>query len=135
MGIIIKHQQDPVDHHILFRNQQLNIQSKIFKMDSQLYAKLTDAERKTQVACQQMLLLSDQLDSLKTRYEKAVNANFRCLRYPLRMKIVTVEGVINMYYQYTVEKQKEVEVLRYHVYGEEPVHDPFEEEFEDHMEQ
>lgn len=104
-------------------------------MDSQLYAKLTDAERKTQVACQQMLLLSDQLDSLKTRYEKAVKANFRCFRYPLRMKIVTVEGVINMYYQYTVEKQKEVEVLRYQVYGEELVYDPFEEEFEDYTEQ
>ena len=104
-------------------------------MDSQLYAKLTDAERKTQVTCQQMLLLSDQLESLKTRYEKAVNANFRCLRYPLHMKIVTVEGVINMYYQYTVDKQKEVAVLRYQVYGEEPVYDPFEEEFEDYTEQ
>ena len=105
-------------------------------MDSQLYAKLTDAERKTQVACQQMLLLSDQLDSLKTRYEKAVKANFRCFRYPLRMKIVTVEGVINMYYQYTVEKQKEVEVLRFQLYGEEPDYDSFEEElFDGYIEQ
>jgi hypothetical protein len=57
-------------------------------MDSQLYVKLTDAERKTQVACQQMLLLNDQLDSLKIRYDKAVQTNFRCFRYPLRMKIV-----------------------------------------------
>jgi len=93
------------------------------------------AERKTQVACQQIVLLSDQLESLKTRYDKVVNANFRYLRYPLRMKIVTVEGVINMYYQYTEEKQKEVEVLIYQLYGEEPVYDQFEEEFENHMEQ
>ena len=86
-------------------------------MDSQLYVKLTDAEIKTQVACQQMLLLSDQLESLKIRYDKVVKANFRCLRYPLRMKIVVVEGVINMYYHYTVKKQKEVEVLSYQLYG------------------
>lgn len=104
-------------------------------MDPQLYVKLTDAERKTQVACQQMLLLSDQLESLKTRYDTVVKANFRCLRYPLRMKIVVVEGVISMYYQYTVEKQKEVEVLRYQLYGEEPDYEPFEEEFEAYTEQ
>jgi len=105
-------------------------------MDPQLYVKLTDAEKKTQVACQQMLLLSDQLDSLKIRYEKAVTANVRCFRYPLRMKIVTVEGVINMYYQYTVEKQKEVEVLRFQLFGEEPGYDPFEEElFDAYIEQ
>jgi hypothetical protein len=33
-----------------------------------------------------------------------------------------------MYYQYTVEKQKEVEVLRFQLYGEEPDYDSFEEE-------
>ena len=105
-------------------------------MDSQLYIKLTDAERKTQVACKQMLLLNDQLDSLKIRYDKAVQTNFSCFRYPLRMKIVAVEGVINMYYQYTVEKQKEVEVLRFQLYREEPGYDPLEEElFDGYIEQ
>jgi hypothetical protein len=52
------------------------------------------------------------------------------------MKIVAVEGVINMYYQYTVEKQKEVEVLRFQLYREEPGYDPLEEElFDGYIEQ
>ena len=107
-------------------------------MDSDLYVKLADAERKTQVACQLfllMLLLHDQLESIRTRYNNAVATNFRCFRYPLRMKIVTVEGVINMYYQYTVAKQKEVEALRFQLYGEEPEFDPFEEEVDSYTEQ
>ena len=96
--------------------------------DSQLFAELTEVEKKTQIACQQMLLLHDKLESLKTRYQSAVSANFRCFRYPLRMRIVAVEGVINMYYRYTEEKQKEVEALRYKLFGEEPDYDLYAEE-------
>ena len=104
-------------------------------MDSQLYSKLKDAESKTQIACHQMLLLSTKLEGLKIRYQNAVTANFRCFRYPLRMRIVTLEGVINMYYQYTVEKQKEVEILRYKLFGEEAEYDPYEEEYVDYTDQ
>lgn len=100
-----------------------------------LCAKLKEAENRTQRACHQMLLLHDKLQDLKIRYENAVNANFRCLRYPLRMKIVTVEGVINMYYEYTVEKQKQVEAMRYKLFGEEAEYEPFEEDYAEHMEQ
>ena len=73
-------------------------------MESVTYTELKEAEKRCQIACRQMLLLNDQLEGLKIRYHNAVAANFRCFRYPLRMKIVTIEGVINMYYQYTVEK-------------------------------
>ena len=97
-------------------------------MDSSMYAKLQDAENRTQKACQQMLLLSDKLEYLKNKYEKAVIDNIRSFRYPLRMRIVVLEGVINMYYQYTAEKHKEAEMLRFKLFGQEPEFRPFEEE-------
>lgn len=95
---------------------------------SSLYVKLQDAENKTLKACQQMLLLSDKLEYLKNKYEKAVADNIKSFRYPLRMRIVVLEGVINMYYQYTSEKHREAEMLRYELFGQEPEFSPFEEE-------
>ena len=103
---------------------------------TKLNVKLQDVENRVQRACQQMLLLADKLDSLKTRYQNAVNANFKGFRYPLRMQIVTVEGVIEMYYKYTTEKQKEAGKLRYQLYGEEPDYDSEDDESdEEYMEQ
>lgn len=103
---------------------------------TKLNVKLQDVENRVQRACQQMLLLADKLDSLKTRYQNAVNANFKSFRYPLRMQIVTVEGVIEMYYKYTMEKQKEAGKLRYQLYGEEPDYDSEDDESdEEYMEQ
>ena len=67
-----------------------------------------------------MLILADKLDSLKTRYQNAVIANHRTLRYPLRMQIVTVEGVIKMYNIYAMEKQHEAEEIRHQLYDAEP---------------
>ena len=97
-------------------------------MDASLYSKLQDAENRTQKACQQMLLLSDKLQYLKDRYEAAVSDNIRSYRYPLRMRIIVLEGVINMYYMYTTEKHREAEELRCQLFGQEPEYDPFEEE-------
>lgn len=102
---------------------------------TQLYTKLKEAERRTTRACKQMVLLNDKLENLRIRYHRAVSVNFRTFRCPLRMKIVTVEGVLNMFYQYTVAKQKEIEVLKYKLFGEEPVYDPYEEEYGEYTEQ
>ena len=97
-------------------------------MDSSLYAKLQDSENRTQKACQQMISLSNHLQYLKNKYEKAVHDNLRSYRYPLRMRIVVLEGVINMFYQYTSEKHSEAEALRYELFGQEPEYSHFEEE-------
>ena len=97
-------------------------------MDSTLFTKLQEAESRTQKACQQMISLSNQLQYLKNKYEKAVNDNLRSYRYPLRMRIVVLEGVINMFYQYTSEKHSEAETLRYQLFGQEPEYGHFEDE-------
>lgn len=97
-------------------------------MDSSMYKQLQDAENKTQKACQQLLLLSERLDHLKSKYEKAVQENQRSYRYPLRMRVVVLEGVINMYYQYTTEKHKEAEMLRCKLFGQDPDYNLFEED-------
>ena len=97
-------------------------------MDTSLYLQLQDAENKTQKACQQMILLSDRLQRLKNKYEQAVSDNIRSYRYPLRMRIVVLEGVINMFYQYTSEKNSEAEILRYKLFGQDPDYSAFEED-------
>lgn len=86
---------------------------KLLKTDLQI------KEQKVERAIDQMMALHEKLQGVRSRYEHAVKDNLRCFRYPLRMKVVTYEGVINMYYEYVLEKQKEVESLRLVVYGNE----------------
>lgn len=86
------------------------------------FTKLNQTEKCIKRACDQMILLNDKLGNMKIRYERTVKVNIRSFRYPLRMKIVTIEGVINTYYEYIMLKQKEVEELRYIFLGEEQIY-------------
>lgn len=82
-----------------------------------LYGDLKAAEKSIRLACDQMILLYDRLEGLKKRYHGAIKANRRSMRYPLRMRIVTVEGFINLYYEYTRAKQLHINDLRKKLYG------------------
>lgn len=86
------------------------------------FTRLNQTEKCIRRACDQMILLNDKLGNMKIRYERAVKVNIRCFRYPLRMKIVIIEGVINTYYEYIMLRQKEVEELRCSFLGEEPTY-------------
>lgn len=84
-----------------------------------MYTELQEVERKMKASCSQILLLNSKLEDSKKRYKKAVSQNKRSFRCVLRTKIVTLEGMINMYYEYTLKKQNKAKELRQKLFGEE----------------
>ena len=81
----------------------------------QLYAVLNETETRFKRACEQVVLLNDKLEGLQRRYDKAVQENHRSFRYNLRLKMASVEGVRNAYYEYACEKAERIAELRYYV--------------------
>jgi len=67
---------------------------------------------KFQRACDQVRRLNAHIQSLQVRYDRAKRDNQRSFRYSLRLKIATVEGVRNTYYEYACETGAQVEDLQ-----------------------
>jgi uncharacterized radical SAM superfamily Fe-S cluster-containing enzyme len=67
---------------------------------------------KFQRACDQVRRLNSHIQSLQVRYDRAKRDNQRSFRYSLRLKIATVEGVRNTYYEYACEIGAQVEDLQ-----------------------
>lgn len=84
----------------------------------QLYAELNETETRFRRACEQVVLLNDKLEGLQRRYDKARLENHRTFRYNLRLKMASVEGVRNAYYEYACNKAEKIAELRYHVSAE-----------------
>lgn len=80
-----------------------------------LYAELYEAESRFKKACEQVVLLNDKLEGLQHRYDKARQENHRSFRYNLRLRMASVEGVRNAYYEYACEKAEKIAELRYYV--------------------
>ena len=95
----------------------------------QLYTELNETETRFKRACEQVVLLNDKLEGLQRRYDNAVQENNRSFRYNLRLKMASVEGVRNAYYEYACEKAEKIAELRYYV----SAMDNYESEEEDSM--
>ena len=85
---------------------------------SDLYVKLSESESRYRMASGQVRLLTMKLDAVQQRYEEARKTNCKSYRYNLRLRIVTVEGILNAYNEYLDVKEEEVKDLRYKLYGE-----------------
>jgi hypothetical protein len=86
---------------------QFNIMEKL-----NLYAELFETENRFRRACGQVILLNEKLEDLQLRYDKARIDNHKSFRYNLRLKMATVEGVRNSYYEYCCWKAEMVAELR-----------------------
>jgi len=73
---------------------------------------LVDTERKLKRACDQIVMLNRKVKELHDRYEKVKKDDNKMYRYNIRLKIATVEGVRNMYYEYAQMRAWEVSSLR-----------------------
>ena len=65
---------------------------------------LVDNEKRFKRACAQIVQLNYSLDALQQRYNKAKKDNHKSFRYSLRLRIVIVNGMRNMYYDYAHKK-------------------------------
>lgn len=89
----------------------------MYKFD--MYADLYEAESRLQRAQQQVYTLGQRLGELEARYRRAVVMGSRPFRYRLRMKMLTIEGLMNAYYEYSLLKKEEINDLRFKLFGEE----------------
>ena len=77
-----------------------------------LQNKLNDAQLKFRKACQQIILLDQQIRDLEVRYKRAVKNKKNSFRYNLRLKLSVVTGVKMMYHHYASTKGDEIERMR-----------------------
>ena len=76
------------------------------------YKNYTDMETKFERACSQLTILNSKIAEIQIRYDRAAAVNRRSFRYSLRIQLVELEGVRNMYYQYARAKAEELDHMK-----------------------
>lgn len=62
-------------------------------------------------ACDQVLLLNSEIQSLESRYSRAAQAQRKSFRYTLRLRLATLEGLRSMYLEFAKLKAEEMDQL------------------------
>ena len=76
------------------------------------YKAYTAMEAKFERACSQLTILNAKISEIQLRYDRAAAVNRRSFRYSLRIQLVELEGVRNMYYQYARGKAEELDHMK-----------------------
>ena len=66
----------------------------------ELVFEMRQMDRRFKRACQQLVILNNAIKEIQTKYDRAVRANQRSCRYLTRLRLVTLEGVRNMFWEY-----------------------------------
>lgn len=85
-----------------------------------LETELNKAESSLCRAYQQIENLDRKLAELTIRYHQSIMEGSRMFRYKLRLRIVTLEGILNAYCEYALWKNVQVKNLRFQLYQEDP---------------
>ena len=91
-------------HHNYFSN-----------MVDESYEVICEIKSKNKVfrkACSQIILLNHQIESSKTRYDRAKQVRRLSFRYTNRLKLTALEGVRNLTYEFACTKCEEIEILQ-----------------------
>lgn len=68
--------------------------------------------KKFKNACNQVILLNNQIEYVQVRYDRAVKSNKRSYRYFERLRLATLEGVRNMIYEYACRRADELDEMQ-----------------------
>ena len=79
---------------------------------AELVAEMTELDRKFRRACKQVVILNGQITDLKMRYDRAASNQQRKWRCAIRLRLATIEGARNMFYEYASRKCEEIEELQ-----------------------
>ena len=74
--------------------------------------KIHQTNKKFKRACQVVVLLNNKLDGLQQRYNRARRDDRRSFRYNIRLRLCTIEGSRNMFYEYASQRADEMEELQ-----------------------
>ena len=78
--------------------------------------KIRDLNRKFRLSCSQLILINNLIDETEVRYHRAQAAERRSYRYILRLKLCTLEGVRNMFYEYAYAQADVLEKMQLELY-------------------
>ena len=76
------------------------------------YKAYSAMEVKFERACSQLTILNSKIAETQLRYDRAASVNRRSFRYSLRIQLVELEGVRNMYYQYARAKAEQLDLMK-----------------------
>ena len=62
--------------------------------------KIRDLNKKFRLSCSQLIHINNLIEDVETRYNCSQAENRRSYRYILRLKLCSLEGVRNMFYEY-----------------------------------
>lgn len=84
---------------------------------SEMIYNIRDKNRKFRLACSQLVLMNNTIKEIEVRYQQALVNNSKCYRYVLRLKLCSLEGVRNQFYDYAYAKADELEQLQLQLYN------------------
>ena len=76
-----------------------------------LLNQIKQMNKKFRLACKQVVLMNNEIEYLQNRYDRAVQHSNRSYRYFLRLKIATIEGTRNMFYDYASQHADKLDAL------------------------
>lgn len=76
-----------------------------------LLDELKQMNKKFRLACSQVVLLNNEIEHMQNRYDVAVSDDRRSFRYFLRLKLITLEGVRDMMYEYACRRADQLDAM------------------------
>ena len=79
---------------------------------AQLINQMREVDKKFRRVCEQLVLLNNRIEAYQKRYDRAVSSNQRSFRYQHRLRLVTLEGVRNMFYEYASDRADKLDEMQ-----------------------
>ena len=79
--------------------------------------KIRDLNRKFRLSCSQLILINNLIDEIEARYNRSQAENRRSYRYILRLRLCTLEGVRNQFYEYAYDAADRLEKMQLELYN------------------
>lgn len=77
------------------------------------YEQYMAVEKKFDRACTQLKTINSKIASAQLRYDRATSTNQRSFRYSLRIQLVELEGVRNMFWQYARKRAEDLDSMKH----------------------
>ena len=79
--------------------------------------KIRDLNKKFRKACSQLIYINNMIEEIEVRYKRVEQINRRSYRYILRLRLLSLEGVRNMFYDYAYAKADTLEKMQLELYN------------------
>ena len=79
--------------------------------------KIRDLNKKFRKACSQLIYINNMIEEIEVRYKRVEQINRRSYRYILRLRLLSLEGVRNMFYDYAHAKADILEKMQLELYN------------------